>query len=495
MCRCMSVAYAVPDSKRCRIEEDYEVKDQLGDGQYSVVKLGVNKKTKEEVAIKMIYRSQTEPYEFLNEVELMREVSEHPGFIKLLDVYEDENTYILVMELVKGGELFDKIGELSTYNEERVAKLIYQIVSALAFLHTKKIVHRDLKPENLLFEDESATVIKLCDFGVAERIPERGYLTEVIGTESYMAPEVEHGKPYGVSSDMYGLGVLMYIMLCGYPPFEPENGIIELEFPQEEWATISPTSKDLITLLLDHDPDKRPCASEVLKNSWICGQDTQKDELKETQSTMKIYNHYRASGVFTSMRAAKANKIEAVWSIFSNGYFSKSKNPKPPKKKLEPIIEKKQKAPNPQKKPKKKESPTHSSILSPRLGLAASDKKKLNDTPSFRSPILSQPAIPKPATEIESSKPTGPTDELQLANNNYISRDPDELQQTISLLEIKLLSLGNINSSLQDQIDEISGSYHKLKVEKDELKRDLEETLQELEIIRQKKEKKKKEKK
>jgi len=223
MCRCMSVAYAVPDSKRCRIEEDYEVKDQLGDGQYSVVKLGVNKKTKEEVAIKMIYRSQTEPYEFLNEVELMREVSEHPGFIKLLDVYEDKNTYILVMELVKGGELFDKIGELSTYNEERVAKLIYQIVSALAFLHTKKIVHRDLKPENLLFEDESATVIKLCDFGVAERIPERGYLTEVIGTESYMAPEVENGKPYGVSSDMYGLGVLMYIMLCGYPPFEPEK--------------------------------------------------------------------------------------------------------------------------------------------------------------------------------------------------------------------------------------------------------------------------------
>jgi len=169
------------------------------------------------------------------------------------------------MELVRGGELFDKIGELSTYNEERVAKLVYQIVAALAYLHSKKIVHRDLKPENLLFQDESATIIKLCDFGVAEKIPERSYLTEVIGTESYMAPEVEQGKPYGVSSDMYGLGVLVYIMLCGYPPFEPENGIIDLEFPEEEWATISSTIKELITLLLDHDPGKKAICSRGSK--------------------------------------------------------------------------------------------------------------------------------------------------------------------------------------------------------------------------------------
>jgi len=200
-------------------------------------------------------------------------------------------------------------------------------------------VHRDLKPENLLFEDESATIIKLCDFGVAEKIPERGFLTEVIGTESYMAPEVEQGKPYGVSSDMYGLGVLMYIMLCGYPPFEPENGIVDLEFPEEEWASMSPTVKDLISLLLVSEPDKRPSAQEVLKNSWICGESTQKEDLKETISTMKIYNHYRASGVFTSMRAAKANKMEAVWSIFSNGYYNKKAKPKSPK--LKKIDEKK----------------------------------------------------------------------------------------------------------------------------------------------------------
>jgi len=322
----MAVAYAVPNSKRHPIEDDYDIKDQLGDGQYSVVKIASNKKTHEEVAIKIIHRSQTETYEFLNEVELMREVSDHPGFIKIIDVYEDEKNFTMVMELVRGGELFDKIGQLTTYNEERVAKLLFQIVDALAYLHSKKIVHRDLKPENLLFEDDSAAKIKLCDFGVAERIPERGYLTEVIGTESYMAPEVEEGRPYGVASDMYGLGVIMYIMLCGYPPFEPENGIVELEFPEEEWNSISPVVKELITKLLDHDAAKRPAAQEVLNNPWIRGEGTRKEtDLGDTIKTMKLYNHLRAFGGQASMREAKANKKEAVWSLFSNGGINNKK--------------------------------------------------------------------------------------------------------------------------------------------------------------------------
>jgi len=163
---------------------------------------------------------------------------------------------------VRGGELFDKIAQLTTYTEERVANLLYQIAAALAHMHSKNIVHRDIKPENLLFEDTDATIIKLCDFGVAEKIPDRGYLTEIIGTESYMAPEVEEGKPYGLASDMYGLGIIMYIMLCGYPPFEPENGITELEFPEEEWNDISGSVKELITSLLNHDPQARPTAAE-----------------------------------------------------------------------------------------------------------------------------------------------------------------------------------------------------------------------------------------
>jgi len=476
----MSVAYAFPDSKRHPIEDDYELKEQLGDGQYSVVRVGVHKLTQEEVAIKIIHRSQTESYEFSNEVELMRQVSDHPGFIKLFDVYEDEKNFTLVMELVRGGELFDKIGQLSTYNEERVAKLLQQIVSALAYLHSKNIVHRDLKPENLLFNDENATIIKLCDFGVAEKIPERGYLTEIIGTESYMAPEVEEGKPYGVSSDMYGLGVIMYIMLCGYPPFEPENGIVDLEFPEEEWSTISSTVKDIITALLDHDPIKRPTAQEVLNNPWICGDTVQKEELKDTVHTMKIFNHYRASGNLGSMREAKANKKEAVWSIFANGYSKKPKPQKPPKLK--------KKVQNPQKKQKKKESISLiPNIISPRA--PDNNIKKLSEkSPSFRAPVSKinntneQPEGPK----------SSPIDELKLGTIDHISRDPQELQQTVSLLESKLVSLSNINCALQSQIDEISGSYNKLKLERDEMRRNLDEALQEIESYRQKLKKKEK---
>jgi serine/threonine protein kinase len=474
----MSVPYAFPDSKRHPIEDDYELKEQLGDGQYSVVKVGVHKLTTEEVAIKIIHRSQTESYEFCNEVELMRQVSDHPGFIKLFDVYEDEKNFTRVMELVRGGELFDKIGQLSTYNEERVAKLLHQIVSALAYLHSKNIVHRDLKPENLLFNDDNATIIKLCDFGVAEKIPERGYLTEIIGTESYMAPEVEDGKPYGVSSDMYGLGVIMYIMLCGYPPFEPENGIVDLEFPEEEWSTISTTVKDLITKLLEHDPNKRPTAQEVLNNPWICGDTVQKEELKDTVHTMKIYNHYRASGNLGSMREAKANKKEAVWSIFANGYSKKPKQQKPPKLK--------KKVQNPQKKQKKKESISIVNIISPRAPDNNNNNniKKLSEkSPSFRVPfskINEQPEGPK----------ASPIDELQLSTITHISRDPQELQITVSLLESKLVSLSNINCALESQIDEISGSFTKLKLERDEIRRTLDEALQEIESYRQKNKKK-----
>jgi len=376
---------------------------------------------------------------------------------------------------------------LSTYNEQRVAKLLYQVVSALAYLHSKNIVHRDLKPENLLFVDESANIIKLCDFGVAERIPERGYLTEVIGTESYMAPEVEHGKPYGVSSDMYGLGVIMYIMLCGYPPFEPENGIVELEFPAEEWANISSTVKELITLLLEHDPEKRPSAQEVLKNSWICGESAKKDELQETLSTMKIFNLSRISDSISSMRVAKANKKDVVWSIFSSGYAKiarpsqhPSNQPKPLPKPL-PKVDK--------KKPLKK---SKAPLLSPR-GLISSPEKKnsLSSSGAFRvpeiPPIMNSiiPPSPESAKLAQDENPIGTVDPV-------LGRDPDELVQTISLLESKLLSLSNVNCALQTEIDEISVSFNKLKFEQYDLLQQLDETLQEIETLKKKQKKDKK---
>lgn len=272
---------------------------------------------------------------------------------------------------------------------------------------------------------------------------------------------------------MYGLGVIMYIMLCGYPPFEPENGIVDLEFPEEEWGNISPTVKDLISSLLDHDPEKRPSAQEVLKNTWICGESAKKEELRDTISTMKIFNLSRISDSISSMRAAKANKKEAVWSIFSSGYAKLSRPaPKPvPKPKGEP------------KKNKKKSKNASPSIQSPR---PYNPDRKLQSSNSFRIPELPPIMTNIPA---EGSKPS---DELNLAPVNQSTRDPDELHHTIALLESKLVSLSNINCALQSQIDEISGSFNKLKFERDDLLEQLDQALVEIESLKQKKKKDKK---
>jgi len=188
---------------------------------------------------------------------------------------------------------------------------------------------------------------------------------------------------------------------------------------------------------------------------------------------MKIFNHYRASGTLGSMRVAKANKKEAVWSIFSSSY-SKISKPKQQKKSSE-----KKKAPI--KKPKKKESPTPTGLISPR-----GDKKKLTETISFRAPLI-PPSI---NTNSEGTKPG--TDELQLGTIDHETRDPELLQQTITLLESKLVSLSNINCALQSQIDEISGTFNRLKFERDEIKLKLDETLLEIETIKKKKNKEKK---
>jgi len=213
---------------------------------------------------------------------------------------------------------------------------------------------------------------------------------------------------------------------------------------------------------------------------------------------MKIFNHFRASGNLGSMRAAKANKKEAVWSIFANGYPRKPKvkSPKPLKK---TDNDKKKISNAAQKKPvKKKDSITMQiqSVLSrtpDNSNINNNNIKKLNETTSFRAPII------PPTTSPTNAPPEGPKpaqiDELHLGTIDHISRDPEELQQTVSMLESKLVSLSNINCALQSQIDEITGSYNKLKAERDEIRRGLDEAHQEIEMYRQKLEKKKKDKK
>jgi serine/threonine protein kinase len=172
----------------------------------------------------------------------------------------------IIMELITGGELFDKIVEIEHYSEADAANLMKQIADAVQICHDKNVVHRDLKPENLLFEDPQSNKLKLIDFGVAEVLEPGKSLKGIVGSRTYMAPEVAanvpYGKPVGTLSnpqlrkvdvsdrfcraraiDMYSAGIIMYILLCGFPPFDPEQGIVELEYPSPEWDDVSQTAK------------------------------------------------------------------------------------------------------------------------------------------------------------------------------------------------------------------------------------------------------------
>lgn len=208
--------------------------------------------------------------------------------------------------------------EYEFYSEKDAAELVYQILSVVKYLHARGIVHRDLKPENLLFEDETAKRLKLCDFGLAEKIKENEIMYNVVGSPTYMAPEITTGNGYGKPVDMYSIGVIMYILLCGYPPFEPEEGIIDLEFPSPEWDSIQDSVKKLISLLLDKDPSKRPTAEQCLQHPWISGDQASRKALVGTVRLLDTYNTIRRNPGATMRHKDPGNK-NAVMNLFAMG--------------------------------------------------------------------------------------------------------------------------------------------------------------------------------
>eukprot|EP01121_Diplochlamys_sp_Union-15-3_P021694 TRINITY_DN8915_c0_g1_i3.p1 TRINITY_DN8915_c0_g1~~TRINITY_DN8915_c0_g1_i3.p1 ORF type:complete len:485 (-),score=102.19 TRINITY_DN8915_c0_g1_i3:34-1488(-) len=301
-------------SKKHPLTDDYEIFEQLGSGAFSTVHRAEHKVSGEEVAVKTMKKGAIAIKELRREVYIMREVSGHENIIALLDIYEEEKQIHLVLELVTGGELFDKLVEMEYYSESDAAKLIHQLINIVKFLHTKNIVHRDLKPENMLFVDPSAETIKLCDFGLADYMGKNVGLSGVVGSRTYMAPEILKMKTYGKPVDMYSIGVIMYILLCGYPPFEPERGITELEFPSPDWDKISDTAKKLIANLLAPDPSKRLTAEQASAHRWILGETAPQKPLTGSLRTLKKFNTHRKSG--TTMEREKSNNKLSVFSVF-----------------------------------------------------------------------------------------------------------------------------------------------------------------------------------
>uniref|UniRef100_A0A673AAZ8 non-specific serine/threonine protein kinase n=1 Tax=Sphaeramia orbicularis TaxID=375764 RepID=A0A673AAZ8_9TELE len=262
------------------INEKYKVGKVIGDGNFAVVKECVERSTGQEYALKIIDKARCCGKEHLieNEVAVLRRVR-HPSIIQLVEVDETPTQLFLVMELVKGGDLFDAITSSTKYSERDASAMVFNLAGAIKYLHRMNIVHRDIKPENLLVCEypDGTKSLKLGDFGLATVV--EGPLYTVCGTPTYVAPEIIAETGYGLKVDIWAAGVITYILLCGFPPFRSENNVQEelfdqilrgkLEFPSPDWDTISLPAKMLISQMLQVNVDARFTAEEVLSHPWV----------------------------------------------------------------------------------------------------------------------------------------------------------------------------------------------------------------------------------
>ncbi|ONK77985.1 uncharacterized protein A4U43_C02F13010 [Asparagus officinalis] len=333
-----------------KLSDDYEVIDVLGRGGFSVVRKGVSKYNgkKSYVAIKTLKRLGYTPQGFqqnpaarqkgltsselptwkqtsisdallTNEILVMRriveDVSPHPNVIHLYDVYEDVNGVHLVLELCSGGELFDRIVAQERYSEVEAAQVVKQIASGLDALHKANIVHRDLKPENCLFLNSSnRSPLKIMDFGLSSVEDFTDPIVALFGSIDYVSPEALSQRQVTAASDMWSLGVIMYILLSGYPPFhatsnrQKQQRILagDFSFDNLTWKTISSSAKELISRLLSVEPYKRPSAKELLKHPWVIG-DCAKNDIMDAEVVSRLQS-------FNARRKFRAAAIASVWS-------------------------------------------------------------------------------------------------------------------------------------------------------------------------------------
>ncbi|XP_008058563.1 serine/threonine-protein kinase DCLK1 isoform X2 [Carlito syrichta] len=262
------------------ITERYKVGRTIGDGNFAVVKECVERSTAREYALKIIKKSKCRGKEHMiqNEVSILRRVK-HPNIVLLIEEMDVPTELYLVMELVKGGDLFDAITSTNKYTERDASGMLYNLASAIKYLHSLNIVHRDIKPENLLVYEhqDGSKSLKLGDFGLATIVD--GPLYTVCGTPTYVAPEIIAETGYGLKVDIWAAGVITYILLCGFPPFRGSGDDQEVlfdqilmgqvDFPSPYWDNVSDSAKELITMMLLVDVDQRFSAMQVLEHPWV----------------------------------------------------------------------------------------------------------------------------------------------------------------------------------------------------------------------------------
>ncbi|XP_065216268.1 calcium/calmodulin-dependent protein kinase type II alpha chain isoform X2 [Planococcus citri] len=304
-----------------RFSDNYELKEELGKGAFSVVRRCVQKATALEFAAKIINTKKLSARDFQKlerEARICRKL-QHPNIVRLHDSIQEENFHYLVFDLVTGGELFEDIVAREFYSEADASHCIQQILESVNHCHHNGVVHRDLKPENLLLASKAkGAAVKLADFGLAIEVQnEQQAWFGFAGTPGYLSPEVLKKEPYGKPVDIWACGVILYILLVGYPPFwdEDQHRLYAqikagaYDYPSPEWDTVTPEAKNLINQMLTVNPSKRITAFEALKHPWICQRERVASVVhrQETVDCLKKFNARRKlkGAILTTMLATR----------------------------------------------------------------------------------------------------------------------------------------------------------------------------------------------
>ena len=307
-----------------KVSKYYVMLNDLGKGSYGQVKRVRQIHLQEERAMKIVSKKSSTSQ---NEIEILRKIS-HPNIANVFEIFEDSKRYYIMMEYLEGGELFDVIISQGFFSELDAARIMKQLLSAVNFLHSKNIVHRDLKPENIMLTSkpvDNKFEIKIIDFGTAKIFDPRYKMSEFIGTSYYIAPEVlkEH---YNEKCDIWSCGVILYILLCGYPPF---NGNSNLDifhhiknsqpiFIGDEWSDITKEGIELIKQMLTRNIQKRPSAETCLNHKWF----QLLDENEKQQNNNKNYKQIQMNTINKMAEFVKENRLKQAVLQFISTQFN-----------------------------------------------------------------------------------------------------------------------------------------------------------------------------
>ncbi|XP_041714565.1 calcium/calmodulin-dependent protein kinase type II subunit gamma isoform X4 [Coregonus clupeaformis] len=308
-----------------RFTDEYQLYEELGKGAFSVVRRCVKKSSGQEFAAKIINTKKlsARDHQKLDREARICRLLKHSNIVRLHDSISEEGFHYLVFDLVTGGELFEDIVAREYYSEADASQCINQILESVQHIHQHDIVHRDLKPENLLLASKmKGAAVKLADFGLAIEVQgDQQAWFGFAGTPGYLSPEVLRKDPYGKPVDIWACGVILYILLVGYPPFwdEDQHKLYQqikagaYDFPSPEWDTVTPEAKNLINQMLTINPSKRITADQALKHPWICQRSTVASMIhrQETVECLRKFNARRKlkGAILTTMLVSRTFSV------------------------------------------------------------------------------------------------------------------------------------------------------------------------------------------